>query len=97
MKKLHTNQKIALARIEYLLSLARDIHIERSELADRYTGLARKLSMKYKVPFTKRQKLLVCKKCNGFISLPGAVRVRKGRVIVSCRKCGFIKRIPFKK
>jgi len=64
--------------------------------ADRYAALARKLAMRYTLPFPKHWKHRVCKKCYSFL-VPGEnckTRIHKGRVINTCLDCGNIRRLP---
>ena len=86
--------KIARKRIDYLLDLAS----KGSEYASRYSNYALNLFLRYKVPFTKRDKLRVCKKCGGFMGRGGSrVRITKSRVVITCLNCGFKRRVPLKK
>jgi len=95
-------RKIAKERIERLFQLAVRMSKEDLKLADRYVQLARRISLKHRVRFTKEQKLLFCKGCGGLL-LPGRtarIRIRPRRephVVITCLKCGYIRRIPIKR
>ena len=86
-------------RIEKLFRLASECHSRDPVLADRYVELARKIGMKCQVRIPKRFKMCFCKECNSFL-VPGvSSRIRnrhdgKGKVIITCLKCGMIKRYP---
>ncbi len=91
-------RKIASERITILFQEAKKKFKKNPSLSDRYVVLARKLSMKYKVPFKKEYKKLFCKKCYKFLQ-PGKTlrtRVKHKVLIFHCNNCGFIKRYPFK-
>ena len=57
--------------------------------------------MRYKVRIPRNLKLLVCRKCKGLM-VPGftcRVRLRQHReshLVLTCLKCGGVKRIPLK-
>lgn len=64
--------------------------------ADRYVELARRIGMRYNVGIPRHLRRRFCKGCHGYL-LPGrtsTVRVRRGRVIVHCLRCGATQRIP---
>jgi len=91
-------QKIAAERIAELFHQAEENFEKKPELSNRYMELARKLSLKLKVPFSKEQKLQFCKKCSSFL-VPGnncRIRVNKGRIIVLCANCKNIMRYSYK-
>lgn len=95
----HKVRVIAKERIEKLFRLASECHSRDPVLADRYVELARKIGMKCQVRIPKRFKMCFCKECNSFL-VPGvSSRIRnrhdgKGKVIITCLKCGMIKRYP---
>ncbi len=85
--------KIAKERINYLFELAQ----KDPEVANSAVRLARKISLKYNVPFSKDKKLFFCKKC-GIYLIPGKnsqFRINRGSVVVSC-ECGGLARFKFK-
>ena len=86
-------KKIARERIDYLLERAVKWKERDYELARRYVELARKIAMKYRVKLRPEQKRLFCKGCfYPYRSDRVRVRVKKGRVIVTCLNCGRIRR-----
>jgi len=98
-RKRREAKKIARERIDILFKMAeRMAEIGEEALADRYVALILEISKKYRIRLPTSIKRRICKKCRCFI-VPGRnarVRVKKGRVIIYCQKCGRIKRIPFK-
>ncbi|WP_455279429.1 ribonuclease P protein component 4 [[Eubacterium] cellulosolvens] len=95
----HKVRVLAKQRIEKLFRLASECHSRDPALANRYVELARKIGMKCQVRIPRRFKMYFCKECNSFL-VPGAnLRIRnrrdgKGKVIMTCLKCGMIKRYP---
>ncbi len=89
-------RKIALRRVQFLLSIAQEIKFEDYELARRYVNLARKISMRYRIRIPKDLRLY-CKRC-GYPYRHDRMRVRvvKSRVVITCLNCGFVKRIPIR-
>lgn len=94
--KKNSHQKIAKNRIEQLFELAQNA--DSQILANRYVFLARKISLKYKVPFTKKQKEQYCKKCEFYMKTGKncRIRVNRGKKIIKCLNCGNIKRFIYK-
>ena len=67
----------------------------RMDRAQRYNGLARRIAMRSKVPMPYGT--TICKECLAPL-LPGTtgkVRLNQGRVSVTCRTCGTIRRVPY--
>jgi len=89
---------IARRRINHLFREAERRAMEgRFELADRYVYLARKIAMRYLVRIPKQYRTKFCRKCNSYL-LPGKtcrVRLKKHRVVITCHKCGAVKRYPY--
>jgi ribonuclease P protein subunit RPR2 len=81
--------KTAALRVAELFKQAAETFHEDSLLSDRYVFLARKISLKYKTPFTKEQKLHHCKNCGKYLmaGFNSKVRTRQGRVLVHCLGC----------
>lgn len=97
-KKKQKNKDIASLRIEELFEQAAKWQKESQKKSDNCVNLARKISLKYKVPFSKAQKIRFCKKCSSFLT-PGInsrTRVNKGRIIVLCQNCNNIMRYLYK-
>ncbi len=93
-------QRIARERIEILYELAREEAIRGDEeLAKRYIEHMVKLSRKYNVRIPKEMKRHFCKKCYTFL-IPGKtarVRLKKGKVVIKCLRCGSYKRYVYRK
>jgi ribonuclease P protein subunit RPR2 len=65
-----------------------------TELADRYAGLARALGMRYNIRLPPDIKRRLCPSCGSYL-VPGRnirVRLRPGRTVQTCLKCGRIRR-----
>lgn len=91
-------RKIAAERIEILFRLAREAAREgREERAKRYVSLARRVGMRYNVPVPSAHKTEFCKGCGAFLTPAKTSRVRlgRGRVSVTCLKCGWTRRRPY--
>ena len=99
MNKPVSHQRVALQRINELLVQASDAFSEYPDMSRRYVLIARKMAMKYKVRFTKDQKRLFCKKCNAYLQQGNncSVRLEHGRIVITCKECGSIRRIIYKK
>ncbi|MGV8161819.1 MAG: ribonuclease P protein component 4 [Candidatus Nanoarchaeia archaeon] len=91
-------QEIAKTRVTQLFSQAEQIFEEDASLANRYVFLARNISMKYKVPFNKAQKMRYCKVCGAFLKqgVNARVRLSKGNIVVKCLSCNNIRRSKHK-
>lgn len=95
-------RRIARERIYILLGLAKQYLKKEPELACRYIELARKVGMKCNVRIPKEKKLYICKTCN-LPLLPGfncRIRIRSEggtKTVITCLKCGAIKRYPANK
>ena len=85
-------KKIALERIEILLTKADSIYSDDSSLAQEYGEQARKIAMKAKVRIPRKWRFRFCQKCKRFL-YPGInahIRVKAGvpsRVITFCDYC----------
>jgi ribonuclease P protein subunit RPR2 len=92
------NIDMAEQRIERLFQLAESVHPKRPELADRYVGIARRISMRHRVGIPAELKKKMCKRCGSYL-VPGSssrVRLDGKNLIITCLKCGAIKRYPYK-
>jgi len=93
-------QRIAWERIKILYELALKVTREGDEeLARRYVEHMVNLSTKYNVRIPREMKINFCKKCHTFL-IPGKtaqVRLKKGKVVIKCLRCGAYKRYPYKK
>ncbi len=92
-------QRIARERIKILYELAQNEAMNGDEeLARRYVDHILNLSRKYNVRLPGYMKMRICKKCHSFL-LPGKtaqVRLKKGKVVIKCLKCGMYKRYPYR-
>ncbi|MDX1534014.1 MAG: ribonuclease P [Thermoplasmata archaeon] len=91
-------RRIARERMDVLFELAEE-EARRGNLprSNRYVRLARRLGMRYNVPFPSAHRRRYCRGCGAFLA-PGAaarVRLRRARVIVTCRTCGRVSRYPY--
>ena len=95
-------REIALERIRRLFTLAIEVIHEHPDLADRYVEIARRISMRTRVPIPREYRRLICRHCKRFI-LPGVnsrVRIqgrREPHVVITCLKCGGYMRIPLRR
>ncbi len=92
---------IAKERIDILVSLAEAEAKKHPERTKRYVDLARRIGMRYNVRMDKEARIRICKECSSFL-IPGyncTVRTRKDKqsLIVTCNKCGSVKRYPYRK
>lgn len=93
-------QRIVAERIEKLFQMAEANAEEHPDRARRYVELARKLSMKNKVPIPRKWKRRFCKKCGAFW-IPGrnlVVRIKprpQPHVEYICLECGARYRFPY--
>ncbi len=85
-------KKIAVERIEILLTKADAIYSDDPSLAQQYGERARKIAMKAKIQIPRKWRSRFCRKCKKFL-YPGInahVRVKSGtpsRVITYCELC----------
>lgn len=93
-----SQQKIALTRIETLFKTAPELFELKEDYANNCVRLARKISLRYKVPFTKEQKILFCKKCESYLApnKTSRIRVSRGKMVVLCLNCKKITRYIYK-
>jgi ribonuclease P protein subunit RPR2 len=99
MRNRSRNRRIARERIDILLNRAAEVFPRDRAKADRYAELAKKIAKRHALRFPRRWKRRVCKKCYAFL-VPGVssrVRIYKGRVIITCLKCGHVVRLPISK
>ncbi len=83
---------IARERIEILFDNAeKEFNNNRSDLADRYVQMARKLATKYKIKINQDYYQRFCKKCLKYkkVGKNASVRTEKGFLIFRCLDCGY--------
>lgn len=92
-------RRIALERMEILFGQAEQEAVQgRPARARRYVDLARRIGMRYNVRTPAEFKRRFCKECLTYL-LPGVnarVRVGRGRLVVTCKGCGAIQRLPYR-
>lgn len=92
--------RIAEERIERLFSLAREsAKMGETDFANRYVELAFRIGTRYNVRVPKRYHTLYCRKCHAYL-LPGLTsraRLNRGRLSVTCLRCGHIYRHPYQR
>ncbi len=94
-RKKKLEKSIARDRITYLLERAEKFKEKDAELARRYVELARAISMRYRVRIPRKFRIRFCKKClYPYTSESVRVRLRKNRVVITCMRCGYLRRIP---
>jgi len=92
------NVDMAEERIQRLFELAEKAYLQKPDLADRYVDIARRISMRHRVGIPGDLKKRVCKKCGSYL-VPGEncrVRLDGSRILITCLKCGAVKRYPYK-
>jgi len=97
-KKSPARKSIAKERIEILFKAAE----ENRERAKDYVRQAKNIGMKFRVRFPKEFKRKYCKECNAYLR-PGfncTIRLsqkRASHIVITCKECGHVYRIPYKK
>lgn len=92
------NVDMAEQRIRRLFDLAEKAYPRRPELSDRYVDIARRISMRHRVGLPRDFKRRMCKACGSFL-VPGKnsrIRLDGRNVVITCLKCGTVKRYPYK-
>jgi ribonuclease P protein subunit RPR2 len=92
-------KEIAMERVEALLKQAGDVSSIRPELADRYVRLAWKIKTRYNLRLSRGIKRKFCRKCFSYwrLGVSCRVRVKSGKVVVTCLRCGETFRTPMPK
>lgn len=88
------NQRLARERIEILFREAEALHGIDPSLSDRCVAIARRIAEKHRVRIPRQLRRRFCRRCGAFL-VPGVssrVRIYRGRVIVTCLRCGNIRR-----
>lgn len=91
-------KKIASERIKELLTLS-ELCQDDEVLVANSIKTAVAISKRHKIRIPQNYKRKYCKKCFNFF-IPGKttrVRTGKGKITITCLKCGHIKRIPYTK
>lgn len=92
-------KKIARERMDILLGLAEiEMREGRATYSRKYVELAARIGMRYNTPMGK-QKRSYCSKCRSYFVFPtnASVRLKNGRIVITCAECGTVSRYPFKR
>jgi len=92
-------KKIARERMDILLQLAEnEMRENRRSYSRKYVELACRISMRYNTPMGKHKRSY-CPKCRSYFLFPknASVRLKNGRIVITCAECGNISRYPFKR
>ncbi|MGQ9787712.1 MAG: ribonuclease P protein component 4 [Candidatus Hadarchaeaceae archaeon] len=91
-------RELALERVLLLFDQAEMIFAKNFELADRYVRSAWRLKTRYNLRLSRNISLKFCRKCLCYWK-PGVtcrVRVKSKTVIITCLRCGYVKRLPYR-
>lgn len=97
-----TKEMVAIAkeRINILMVNAEDeaIHNKNPARANRYVKLSRKIGMRYNVRIDKKYSNKICRGCDTYLGTSATARMRcqSGRMIITCKHCGRVKRFPLR-
>lgn len=93
-------RRIARERIRRLLRLANETFKEDLSLAERYGELARKISIRCRVPIPAEWRWRYCRHCKTLL-FPGSNAIIRTRsesyphITIKCQKCGKVNRRPY--
>lgn len=87
---------IAYERMHRLFELAHARKDDEPELASKYIRLAERIGKRMDMSVPKEIKRFYCKKCGLPYGEDTRIRVKKGLLIVTCRNCSDIRRIPYR-
>ncbi|MHC1593525.1 MAG: ribonuclease P protein component 4 [Methermicoccaceae archaeon] len=89
--------RIATERMERLFELAEQELDRDPELSCRWVALARRISMRTRVRIPAHLKRGMCKGCHCLLVVGKSARVRlkEGRVCITCLRCGRVMRYPY--
>jgi len=98
---MNETRRIALQRIHFLFSLAKEKIREEPELAQRYVEIARRIAMRTRLRLPVEYRRMVCGHCKSFIYAGVNCRVRaqqrrEPHMVITCLVCGKQTRIPLK-
>ena len=96
-KDSHKARDLARERMERLLSLADEAHLNHPERSDRYVQIARSISTRTRVRMPSGLKHLFCRHCGIYLA-PEKVRIRlrQGVITATCLSCGKQTRRPYR-
>jgi len=86
-------------RIKELFDLAEKAAKKSLKLASHYAKRAYKISLVTRVKLSKQYKRRFCKKCGAYLvsGRNATVRTQRGKVVITCKECKHITRIPYTK
>ncbi len=92
---------LARQRIDILFQMAEKTFHREPELAQKYIDLALKIAKTARVRLPRKYKRRICKYCKSYLwpGVNATVRLRTNRrphIVIKCRVCGRIIRIPYK-
>ncbi len=92
----NAEKRIVEVRMKELFELAiEDEKENKKDHANRKYELIHLYSTKYKSRVLADAKTWVCKRCKrGIYSGGGRVRINKSTITISCKNCGYVRRIP---
>ena len=96
-KEKKTRRRIATHHIDEMFNLAMETLDHHPERSKRYISIARMISKRHKVTFSREQKRMYCKGCNILLISGKTARVRLtgNKVVTTCLACGEVKRHPY--
>ncbi|MCL5731131.1 MAG: ribonuclease P [Candidatus Thermoplasmatota archaeon] len=86
--------RIARDRIMGLYSLS--CSTDRADLARRYLEIMQRISERMDITLPREIKRMYCKKCFSPHSRESTIRLKNGIIIIECRHCGAVRRIPYR-
>lgn len=97
-RKKHLERRIALERIDTLFQLAEKEALKGNwNRTNRYVELARIIGKRHNVSVGPPHRQRFCRSCHTFLLPPvtARVRMRQGRIVYTCIKCGRVMRFPY--
>lgn len=96
-KDSHKVRDLAMQRMEWLFSLAAEVHDLHPERSSRYVQIARQISTRTRVRMPRHLKRLQCRHCGCYLSASSSrVRLCEGIIITTCLGCGKQMRRPYR-
>jgi len=90
-------KRLALKRINILYKKALEEYNQNPELSRRYIFLLWKIKQKAQIRLPQNLRNKFCKRCftPWIIGKTLSVRIRRGRIILRCKYCNYVKRFYF--
>lgn len=96
-KKYSSREKVAWKRINELFLKAKNHAKKEADVAKEMVRLAVRIKEKYNLSFSREQKLRYCKKCFTYFHDDNKrYRLREGKIVLTCKECGYVKRFSYK-